>query len=312
MYLFFRKLFTICLILRLCTAQSTTTPTCTGCNMNVDVITTSNTTWSYDDPATGTPYLEGNLLFIAYSITTTSSVPGNCITRTSSPVPLIDTYVVPVPSELYCQPPTSTTLGAAQYYNCSNSLYTAFLDDAYSSFEEDVGYEGCTATLPPSQSFPTFVGKLALATALPSATPAATALSSASPPKGLVPVRGAHSTQIIIISVLVPVAGLMILLLCFIVIRRYRKKRSQAGLTDQSEMTSNVQLYVDQKAELEDENRRRHELEAGVIRHEVEGEDKIFEMPGNGNSRTGLVSSNQTQELGGAEHSKELEVPGNI
>lgn len=278
--------------------------------MNVDVITTSNTTWSYDDPATGTPYLEGNLLFIAYSITTTSSVPGNCITRTSSPVPLIDTYVVPVPDYFYCIPPLSTTWGTAQYDSCTNSSYSTFLDDAYSSFKEDVGYEGCTATLPPSQFFPTFIGGLALATALPSATPAATALSSASPTKGSVPFRHAHST--LIISVVVPVAGLMILLLCFIVIRRYRKKRSQAGLTDQSEMTSNVQLYVDQKAELEDENRRRHELEAGVIRHEVEGEDKIFEMPGNGNSRTGLVSSNQTQELGGAEHSKELEVPGNI
>lgn len=312
MYLFFRKLFTICLILRLCTAQSTTTPTCTGCNMNVDVITTSNTTWKYYNPATGTPYLEGNLLFIAYSITTTSSVAGNCITLTSSPVPLIDGYIVPVPDYLSCLPPLSTTWGTAQYDSCTNSSYSTFLDDAYASFKEDVGYEGCTATLPPSQSFPTFFGEIASATALPSATPAATALSSASPTKGSVPVGRAHSTQIIIISVVVPVAGLMILLLCFIVIRRYRKKRSQAGLTDQSETTSNVQLYVDQKAELEDQNRRRHELEARVIRHEVEGEDKIFEMPCNGNSRTGLVWSNQTQELGGAEHSKELEVPGNI
>ena len=76
-------------------------------------------------------------------------------------------------------------------------------------------------------------------------------------------------------------------------------------------MTSNTQLYVDQKAELEAEERRKHELEAYSIRYEVEGEDSFFEMPGDGNSRMGLASFNQTHELRGTEHSKELEVPGN-
>ena len=70
-----------------------------------------------------------------------------------------------------------------------------------------------------------------------------------------------------------------------------------------------MQLYVDQKAELEDEERRKHELDSSGRTYEMEGEDRIFEMPGDGD--TG-VRSDRTQELGGVEHSKELEVPSNI
>ncbi len=76
-------------------------------------------------------------------------------------------------------------------------------------------------------------------------------------------------------------------------------------------MTSNVQLYVDQKAELEDEERRKQELDGQGVRYEVEGEDRIFEMPGNGSTRMESAWYSQTQELRGAEHAKELEVPGN-
>ncbi len=77
-------------------------------------------------------------------------------------------------------------------------------------------------------------------------------------------------------------------------------------------MTSNVQLYVDQKAELEDEERRKHELDASGITYEMEGEDRIFEIPGGGDTGDRSAQSDRPQELRGAEHSKELEVPGNL
>lgn len=96
------------------------------------------------------------------------------------------------------------------------------------------------------------------------------------------------------------------------IIRRYRKKRSQAATTKHPETASNTQPYLDQKAELEDDERIRHELEAGSIMHEMDGEDTVFEMPGDGNSRMQLTSTNRTHELRGPDHSQELEVPGNI
>ena len=79
----------------------------------------------------------------------------------------------------------------------------------------------------------------------------------------------------------------------------------------QLEATSDTRIYVDQKAELEDEERRKHELPADGIKYELEAEDRMFEMPGDGDTGTSLASSNGTQELRGLEHSKELEVPCN-
>ena len=184
--------------------------------------------------------------------------------------------------------------------------YSSWLNEAYSSFKEEIGYEGCTAILPPSQSWPAYNG-LAAST---SASAASSAIASAVPTKVSVPGRHVHSTQIIIVSVLLPVAGLTIILLCFIIIRRYRRKRSLAAFANDPAMTSDSQLYVDRKAELEAEERRKHELEAGGIMHEVEGEDRVFEMPGEGNMRIGLASSNRVHELRGAEFLRELEVPG--
>ena len=73
---------------------------------------------------------------------------------------------------------------------------------------------------------------------------------------------------------------------------------------------SNTQLYVDRKAELEDEERRKHELNATGIMYEMEGEDRIIEMPSGGDTETRLASFRETHELRGVEHSQELEVPG--
>ena len=114
-----------------------------------------------------------------------------------------------------------------------------------------------------------------------------------------------------IVSVVVPVTGLIVLLLCLIVIRRYRKNRRQIAITKQPSNTSVTQLYVDPKAELEDEERRRHELEAGGTRNEMEGGDTIFEMPDDRNAGMRVASIDGFHELGGVENSKELEAPGN-
>lgn len=196
-------------------------------------------------------------------------------------------------------------------------MYSSFLDDVYSSFLATEGLEGCTASIPPSQSIPTFVGARAAvsATVASPATPAegSAAVHSAENLTGSsTPGSRGHPTQIIILSVVLPTVGIMILLFCFIIVRRYRNKRSQAADAIHPEKSSDAQLYVDQKAELEDEERRRHELEAERTRHELNGEDTIFEMPDNGHSRMHSASSHRPHELRGAEHSQELEVPSNV
>lgn len=245
------------------------------------------------------PYLH----FTAYSVTSTSSVKGNCVKHTGSPVPLVDQYIVPVVlrTSSYIPKDASAIITAE---------YSFFLDYAYSSLNAAIGYEGCTAALPPSPVVPTLMNPLVV-TSSSSASATATALDSTTKAESSVSVRRINTTQIIIVSVTVTTAGLMILLFCFVAIRRYRKKRSQATLVKQPDMTSDAQPYLDQKAELEDEEQRKYELSSTGIMFEMEGENRIFEMPSDAGTRTKSTSLQGIHEMRGAEHSKELEVPGN-
>lgn len=131
------------------------------------------------------------------------------------------------------------------------------------------------------------------------------------PPKCSGCVQRAEYTRIIIFSVVIPNIALMILLY-LIVIRIYREKRRQAVSIKSPKTTSDVQPYVDQKAELEDGERRKHELDVDMRVYEMEGEDRIFEMPSEADMRIWATRLDRLQELRGAEHSKELEVPSSI
>ena len=261
-----------------------------------------------------------DLQFMAYSVTTTSSISGKCHTYANSPTALIDAYMVSIPTDVFIFLPTSvegSLIDAARESSLSILGYTSFLDDAYSSFYSYEGYEGCTASIPPSQFIPTYLGDTAAVST--TAAPSITTVGSSSPAASAAALTASstsghqgHQARIIILSVVLPTVGLVILLLCVIVIRRYRKKRSYAASTVHPETTSETRIYLDQKAELEDEERRRHELEGGGKVYEVDGQDTIFEMPGNNNSRMQLASSHRTHELRGPDHTQELEVPGNL
>ena len=75
--------------------------------------------------------------------------------------------------------------------------------------------------------------------------------------------------------------------------------------------TTDTQFLMIQKAELEDEERRKHELDAISKTYEMEGEDAILEMSSGGDTEVRLASFRETHELRGVEHSQELEVPDN-
>lgn len=72
-------------------------------------------------------------------------------------------------------------------------------------------------------------------------------------------------------------------------------------------LSKESQTYLQQKAELEAEQKRKSELEAEERRYELDGESRIHEIPDE--SSHGLSSSHLRQELRGEEHSRELEVP---
>ena len=83
-------------------------------------------------------------------------------------------------------------------------------------------------------------------------------------------------------------------------------------------MSEETQPYLQQKAELEAEEKRRIELEAVEVRYEMDGGDDRKEMPAPGSdvrteidttTRPSMPSLRETQELRGEEFSRELEVP---
>ena len=78
----------------------------------------------------------------------------------------------------------------------------------------------------------------------------------------------------------------------------------------QTDMTSDTQLYMDRKAEMGGEERRRHEMHAESLKYELEGEDRVFEIPSHRESGAVLSSLPETHEMGGTDHAQELEVPG--
>lgn len=88
-------------------------------------------------------------------------------------------------------------------------------------------------------------------------------------------------------------------------IRKQRRRKEEAtaksSLDAGKDESENPQLYFQQKAELDDEQRR-HEMEALELVHEMEGDDRVHEMAGD-EDRRGCGR----QELSGEEHAGELD-----
>ena len=88
------------------------------------------------------------------------------------------------------------------------------------------------------------------------------------------------------------------------IIRKRRGKKEEAIAsnqnTGQDEGNNDAQPYFQQKGELDDEQRI-HEMDAVEPRYEMEGDDRIHEIPVEERHRRSL-----RQELRGEEHAREL------
>lgn len=89
-----------------------------------------------------------------------------------------------------------------------------------------------------------------------------------------------------------------------LLLRRYRRRRSSVSPETENK-EENGQPYLQRKAELEAEEKRKQELEALEIRYEADGDHGIHELP----SHETKATIPQLQKLRGPEHFTELEVP---
>ena len=121
---------------------------------------------------------------------------------------------------------------------------------------------------------------------------------------------GSYDTKIKVANgVAIPVGFLGLILLGLLVYKRRktRKTLKEEDATSQKQGSphEDIQPYLQQKAELEAEEKMKHELEARERRYEMGSEGERYELPV---EEQGLMIRTR-QELRGQEHSTELEVP---
>ena len=114
-------------------------------------------------------------------------------------------------------------------------------------------------------------------------------------------------------GVVIPIVAIISVVLGILFYLRRRRKRSGSG-KDTHGSEEETQPYLQQKAELEAEEKRRLELEAVEVRYEMDGGDHVNEMHGSHVRneidtvvRPQMPSLKETQELRGEECSKELD-----
>ena len=119
---------------------------------------------------------------------------------------------------------------------------------------------------------------------------------------------GLETKYRIVIGLTVPFTALALTLVGVVTCRQYRRRKRLASAKAEATppgQPQDTQPYLQPKAELEAEERMKHELEARERRFEVDAANEIHEMVASGDSRRVTV----LQELRGAEHSRELEAP---
>ncbi|KAL9629059.1 MAG: hypothetical protein Q9164_007038 [Protoblastenia rupestris] len=102
----------------------------------------------------------------------------------------------------------------------------------------------------------------------------------------------------------------ILILFCLLVLyfwRSFRKKHVALGQTANAFLVAkDGQPYLQEKAELEDEARRKHELEAQARVYELNGDDTLHEISAVGGEHAYSNGTEARQELRGAEHAQEL------
>ena len=193
---------------------------------------------------------------------------------------------------------------------------TEFLSTATDSFTNHLGLASCsrpgrvinvapaTVTATPTASIPSLLTPVNYSPKQNS--------TQANPTGTTTPdVNFAPPVPTIAVAVTISVAFLGMVLLAFLM---YARQKAQKKLRKEAEGASsqnngspheNTQPYLQQKAELEAEENRKHELEAQERTYEMGSEGERYELP------TGKQDAmiRARQELRGEEHSKELDVP---
>lgn len=278
---------------RLLTPKNTTSPAfyytetpCGLCQFAADIAaagpasTTTHTDISIVSPTAS------YIVFTAYSIINQYPAEGFCVTTTGLPISLVPPYSVLRP----------TSIPASDFESIAGS-----------SLLTHIGSSSCIGQGKD-------VTPIALVQ-LPTGTlPSANSTSTGAPISGnstVKPVPGSRHETLdeqakIGIGIAIPFVVRALFLLALLLWRRYRRNKGANAATAEHVESEGAQPYLQQKPELEAEEKRKQELDAEERRYELNGESEIHEMSDTSNN--GLPASHILQELRDEEHARELGV----
>lgn len=236
------------------------------------------------------------IVFTAYWITSEYSSNGFCITTSGSLIE-VSPYVsvvkpASIPASVFLPTAVSSFVNVLEFSACSG------------------GGENVTPIALTNASLLTDSLPSAKATSVQSLNSSIGAPIAGNSTEAPVPASRSHRLDEqakIGIGIAVPVFVITLLLLALQLWRRYRKAKKANAPKEEHMIPEDNQPYLQQKAELEAEEKRKHELHAEERRYELDGESRIHEIPEE--SSHGMQSLHMRQELRGEEHSRELEVP---
>ena len=238
---------------------------------------------------------ESFLLITAYNIATQYSSAGECHLTLGTLVPVSPIFSVSQPATF-------------------NS--TEFQSTAIDSFTSHIGFSMCTAVREQVNAGHLISLPVATMIATPTAsilsplTPVTSSLNQNSTPPISTHPSGSYDKNVKVANgVAIPMGLLGLVLLGLLV---YKRRKTQKTLKEEDASSQNqesphgdTQPYLQQKAELEAEEKQKHELEARERRHEMGIEGEMYELPVEEQN----LMIRTRQELRGEEHSTELEVP---
>ena len=224
----------------------------------------------------------GELVFSVYTSFSASSTDIGCTTRTA-----LKGLTKPFTASVEKGPPNPTSvassflshLGSTSCYLSVQSILqgpSPIRDVLPTSLSEK---QPIPATIALTSSVPLRSGSLGQPTAATANTSYPQSTQSAPATTG--------ETKNLIIGLVVAIVAMILLvsmgLACFCLVRRRRRRIDEAIKANYEKNKDdgegeNPQLYLQQKVELDD-GQRRHEMEAAELRYEVQGVDEIHELP---------------------------------
>ena len=268
-------------------------PTCGLCQFAAATATASSGFTTFTTTHTGAGIviispIASYIVFTAYSITSGYSSAGFCVTTSGLPISVVPPYSVLRP----------TSIPASDFESVAGS-----------SLLHHLGFSSCIG--PAENVTPTALvnGSLPSGSLL-----SASSASTEAPISGnstVQPVPGSrHQTPDeqakIGIGIAIPFVVGALLLLALLLWRRYRRNKGANAATAEHVESEGAQPYLQQKPELEAQEKRKQELDAEERRYELDGESGIHEMSDRSNND--LPASRVLQELRGEEHARELGV----